>query len=126
MKEKKILIIEDDEAIQSALHDACKDAGFSCAIANDGEAGLALSLEEKPDLIILDLLMPKMDGMTLLKKLRADAWGADVRVLILTNLSADEPARIKDAVETYPEYYLVKSDWAIGDIVKKVEEMLRA
>ncbi len=121
---KKILIVEDEKSMQKALHEECGHAGFVCTIASDGEEGLKLALDEKPDLIILDLLLPKKDGLTMLKELRSDAWGVEARVLILTNLSADNSDRVKAAVETYPEYYLVKSDWSITDIFKKVKEML--
>lgn len=123
---KKILIIEDEKSLQKALSEEGEHEGFSCKIASDGEEGLRLALDEKPDLIILDLLLPKKDGLTMLKELRSDSWGAEARVLILTNLSADNSDRVKAAVETYPEYYLVKSDWSIADIFKKVKEMLGA
>jgi DNA-binding response OmpR family regulator len=121
---KKVLIVEDEQSLQQALNDALSGRGFACVCANDGEEGLRLALKEKPDLIMLDLVMPKMDGFEMLKKLRADEWGASVRVLVLTNLSANSSERVRAAVETYPEYYLVKSDWSIADIMKKAEEML--
>jgi DNA-binding response OmpR family regulator len=121
---KKILIVEDEHSLQQALNDALTGRGFACTSANDGEAGLQSALEQKPDLIMLDLVMPKMDGFEMLKRLRADPWGSSARVLVLTNLSADSSERVRVAVETYPEYYLVKSDWSIKDIIKKAEEML--
>ena len=119
-----ILIIEDEHSLQQALDDALSQKGFQCTCASDGEEGLRAAIAKKPDLIMLDLAMPKMDGFEMLKKLRADPWGANARVLVLTNFSADSPERVRAAVETYPEYYLVKSDWSIKDIIKKTEEML--
>jgi DNA-binding response OmpR family regulator len=124
--EKNILIIEDDPALQHALTDALTRAGYACVAAEDGEAGLRLAQEQHPALILLDLLLPRMDGMTMLKQLRHDPWGKTALVLILTNLSADNAQMIHDAVETFPEYYLVKSDWTIDDILKKVGEILAA
>jgi hypothetical protein len=62
--------------------------------------------------------------MAMLKRVRSDPWGKTVSVLILTNLSADNGDLIRDAVDTFPEYYLIKSDWAIEDIVKKAGEIL--
>ncbi len=121
---KKILIIEDESSLQQALRDALTRKDFLCVTATNGEAGLQACLEHKPDLIMLDLLMPKMDGMAMLKELRKDTWGAEARVLILTNLSADSSERVRAVIETSPEYYLIKSDWSIDDIVKKAEEML--
>lgn len=121
---KTLLIIEDELSLQHALHDALTRKGFSCITAPDGETGLKKALSLKPDLILLDLFMPVMDGMTMLKTLRTDPWGVDARVLILTNLSVDTTAHVQNIVTTAPEYYLVKSDWSIDDIVSKVERML--
>jgi two-component system alkaline phosphatase synthesis response regulator PhoP len=121
---KTILIIEDDTSLQEALKDALSRGGYACITANDGEVGLQMSLEHKPNLIMLDLLMPKLDGMEMLKKLRQDAWGKNAHVLILTNLSADNSDRVRTIVETAPDFYLVKSDWSINDIVKKTSEIL--
>lgn len=122
---KKILIIEDEPSLRQALSDALNRKNFSCVSAEDGEVGLKVCLEQKPDLVMLDLLMPKMDGMSMLKELRKDVWGAGARVLILTNLSADTSDRVRAVVDTAPEYYLVKSDWSIDDIVKKAQELLQ-
>lgn len=124
MEGKRILIIEDDQSLQKALTAACDSEGVTCLHAYDGEEGLTTATKEKPDLIVLDLLMPKKDGMTMLRELRSDDWGRDARVLVLTNLPADSGERVKAAVETYPELYLVKSEWAIGDIIHKMREML--
>lgn len=121
---RKILIVEDEHSLQLALSDALTAKGFVCVSAADGMEGLHVALQEKPDLIMLDLIMPKVDGFDMLKKLRADSWGRNARVLVLTNLSADNSERVRAAVETYPEYYLVKSDWSINDIIKKTEELL--
>ena len=121
---KKILIVEDEDSLQQALNDALTRKGYKCVSAHDGEEGLRSALKQKPDLIMLDLVLPKMDGFEMLKKLRGDPWGRNARVLILTNLSADSSDRVRAAVETYPEYYLVKSDWSIEDITKKTEEIL--
>jgi DNA-binding response OmpR family regulator len=121
---KSILIIEDEVSLQDALKDALTRNGFTCLTAPDGEVGLALALQHHPDLIMLDLLMPKLDGMGMLKKLRLDAWGKEARVLILTNLSADTSDRVRTIVETSPDFYLVKSDWSIKDIIKKTADML--
>jgi len=118
---KKILIVEDDTILLSTLADNLTQAGFEVIRALDGEEGLAFALEKKPDLILLDILLPKMDGITLLKKLRQDAWGKSVSVIILTNLSS--PKDIAEAVE-WAEDYLIKSDWKIEDVIARVREKL--
>jgi len=96
--------------------------GFEVFQAGDGETGLAIALKEHPDLILLDIIMPKMDGMTLLKKLRTDAWGKKVPVIILTNLSDDR--NIAEAMEGGVYDFLVKSSWEADDLVKRVKERL--
>lgn len=121
---QKILIIEDERPLQEALSETLTHEGFECICTDDGEEGLQSVLEQKPDLIMLDLVMPKVDGFEILKKLRADPWGSTARVIILTNLAAENSDRIRAAVDTYPEFYLVKSNWSIGNVVKKTKEIL--
>lgn len=75
-----------------------------------------------PDLILLDIVMPKMDGMTMLAQLREDEWGKTARVITLTNLSDTE--KVAEAIEHGSYEYLVKSDWKIEDVVAKVREKL--
>lgn len=123
---KKILIVEDQEAISNILSDALKNKGYNTEIAANGEIGVERALSSHPDLILLDLLMPVMDGMTALSKIREDGWGKDVPVIILTNLSADSEDRIENMVENRPRYYLIKSDWDIDDVISKIEEEIGA
>ncbi len=121
---KKILIVEDEVDLSEALGDKLNREGFQSFQAKNGEEGLALALKEHPDLILLDIVMPVMDGMTMFSELRKDAWGKNVPDILLTNLSATEEKIIKAMVENKPSYYLVKSDWKIGDVVKKINETL--
>lgn len=122
---KVILIVEDDTPLRNALRDKLTREGFVILESKNGEEGLAVALREHPDLILLDIIMPVMDGMTMLKKLRVeDEWGKTVPVIILTNLTSDSNQRVRDVFETEPAYYLVKSDWKIEDLVAKVRERL--
>ncbi len=121
----KILIVEDETPLMNALRDKLVREGFMAFGAKNGEEGLKTALEEHPDLILLDLVMPKMDGMTMLKKLRSqNEWGKTARVIILTNLTSADEQRNRDVAENEPSYYLVKSDWKIEDVVKKIKEEL--
>jgi DNA-binding response OmpR family regulator len=125
---KKLLIIEDiedDASLRNALKDKLAHEGFSVIGAKDGEEGLEIALREHPDLILLDILMPKMDGLMLMKKLReASEWGKNVPIILLTNLSPDDE-KINQAITEYaPAYYLVKSNWSISDLVEKIKERL--
>lgn len=121
----KILIVEDEEDLREAMVDKLTREGFQVNEAKNGEEGLEVALKERPDLILLDIVMPKMDGMTMMKKLRkTNTWGEKVPVILLTNLSASDDKIIKAIVENEPSYYLVKSDWKVGDVVQKVKEEL--
>ena len=121
---KKILVVEDEKSLREAVVDILRLKNFMPLEAKNGERGVEIALKEHPDLILLDLMMPEMDGMTALKKIRNDAWGEHVPVIILTNLSATDEHLIEDMVTHKPMHYLVKSDWKIHDVVKKIEEVL--
>jgi len=114
---KTILVVEDESLLLNALCDKLTREGFAVLEAKNGKEGLEVALRKHPDLILLDIIMPVMDGMTMLKKLREDTWGKDVKVIILTNLS-----EVSVAHGSYD--YLVKSDWKIEDVAARVRGRL--
>ena len=121
---KKILLVEDDEALVGALtSELNQNNEFAILAAKDGNEGLKVALKEHPHIILLDLLMPKMDGITMLKKLRQDEWGKNVKVLILTNL--DDKDKIAEAIDSRVFDYMIKSNWNIGDVYRKVSTELK-
>lgn len=121
---KKILVVEDEPDMRQAIAESLEREGFEVLQAANGFEGLGQALAHRPDLIILDILMPKMDGMEMMKKLRQqNEWGLKVKIILLTNLSADERI-MKGIVENEPSYYFVKSDWKITDIIENVRELL--
>ncbi len=123
---KKVLIVEiveDEISLLNVLSEKFKNEGFGVLEAKNGQEGLKIALAEHPDMILLDIIMPVMDGMTMLKKLREDAWGKDAKVIILTNLS--DNATVAEAGSFESHEYLVKSDWKIDDVVAKVKEKLK-
>jgi|SRR3989338_7047724 len=123
-KDKKILIIEDDTNIREALMRRFTAEHFTAVGASDGPSGLAMALREKPDIIVLDIIMPGFDGMTLMKKLREkNEWGKHVPIILLTSLSADEEI-MKGIVRDEPAYYIVKDHFSLEDVVLKVKERL--
>lgn len=119
-----ILIIEDEAATALALSDVLKSEGYNVLMEGDGEAGLKTALEKKPDLILADLKMPKMNGLEMIAALRQDAWGKDAEIIILTNASGVESLDTAMAAGTFN--YFVKGDTAIADVVKKVHDRLFA
>lgn len=118
---KKILVVEDEAAMLNALKDKLTSEEFAVIGAKNGEEGLALAFQEHPDLILLDIIMPKMDGLTMMKNLRSDAWGRNASVAILTNLNLDNTT-IKAVEDYHPSFYFVKSDWSINDLTAKIRE----
>lgn len=121
---KRILIIEDEMPLRGALREFLIREGFAVLEAENGEKGLEIATREHPDLILLDIVMPHMDGMTMLSFLRKDAWGKTVPVIILTNLSATDEKRNSDITELLPSFYLIKSDWKLEDLLEKIQECL--
>lgn len=121
-KQKIILIVEDEASLLNVLGDKLKSRDFLVLEAKNGKEGLETALREHPDLILLDIVMPVMDGMTMFKKLREDAWGKSVKVIMLTNSSDAE--NVAGAIEQGSYDYFIKSDWKLEDVVAKVKEKL--
>ena len=124
-KKTKILIVEDEEVICKAYADELRDEGFLVLTATNGRDGLGLAVREKPDLILLDILMPVMDGLTMMDTLRQkDLYGKNVPIILLTNLSASEEKIMQAITKNEPAYYLVKSDWNLSQVLEKIKERL--
>ncbi len=119
---KKILFIEDESALQKTFGDILKNKGYKVIKALDGESGLRSVKEEKPDLILLDLILPKMDGFEVLKGLKGNEETKNIPVIILTNL--EETGDIQKALELGATTYLVKSNYTLEEVVKKIEKAL--
>ena len=118
---KKILIVEDDKNFLWILKQSFSSAGFYVATASDGEEGLAAAEKERPDLILLDILMPKMDGIETAKKLQ-EAKNAAL-IIFLTNIKDEE--HMSKAMEAVPKTeYIIKSDLGISEIVDRAKSRL--
>lgn len=121
---KKILLIEDDLYTRELFEEVLKDAGFDVTTALDGELGFNKILEGGYSLILLDIIMPQMDGLEVLAKLKVNTpKQKNGPVVMLTNLSHDPI--IKDALSKGANGYLIKSDLTPETLVKKVEEFLK-
>jgi DNA-binding response OmpR family regulator len=118
-----VLIVEDEEAMLKALRDKFAKEGFEVMTAANGEDGLALGLEKRPDLVMLDILMPKMGGLETARRIREDKkWGSQVPILILTNLN--DPESVSEAASYQVFDFLVKTDWSLDDIIRLARERL--
>jgi DNA-binding response OmpR family regulator len=122
MEQKKILIVEDEAPMRRAVKDKFSREGFTVFEARNGKEGLDAALKEHPDLILLDVLMPIMDGLEMLQHVRADEWGKNVPIVLLTNFSDID--KIAKALEDGASDFLVKSEWKLEDVVLKVKEKL--
>ena len=122
---KKILVIEDEFSYLKLLEIELQSHGYEVIKANDGRKGLELAKKLHPDLILLDIRMPEMDGMTVLQELRKDEYGRTAKVILLTNLEPSDDM-IKNVIIGKPSYYFVKSDIKLSDLLEKVAELLSA
>ncbi len=121
-KSHTILIVEDEPAMLVALADTFTRAGFTVLQARNGEEGL-VQVEKNPDIVLLDVVMPKMDGIEMLRRMQADSFMKEIPVIILTNLSDNE--KIAKAIGGDALYaILIKSNWKLEGIVEKVKSRL--
>ncbi|MBP9820704.1 response regulator [Candidatus Saccharibacteria bacterium] len=116
----KIAIIEDDQAISQMYRMKFEAEGFIVETAENGKFGLELAKEMKPNIILLDLMMPEMNGDKMLDQMRKTTWGKDIKVIILTNMGEQEaPTGLK---ELNVEDFIVKAEMTprqVADLVKK-------
>jgi len=124
-KKNVLLIVEDEKVLSNTLEERLLSEGFNVIKAFDGEEGLKLALENHPDLILLDLLMPKVDGLTMFKKLRADSWGEYAPVIILTN--ADSSSKVAEAMDVGHSdtfEYILKTSLSLEGVVARIKKRL--
>ena len=118
-----MLIIEDDLVLQKALTEYLVAEGFEVITASDGETGVNLAMTERPDLVLLDIVLPKKDGYTVLTEVRAGAETKHVPIVLLTNLGSISD--VEKALELGATTYLVKADYKLEEITAKVKEILK-
>ena len=117
-----IVIVEDERAIRELYTIKFELEGFTVSTARDGVEGLAVIKNVHPDMVLLDLRMPRMSGDEMLMKLRQTEWGAEVRVVVLTNLSRQEaPANLRFL---NVDRYIVKANHTPAQVVQVVREIL--
>lgn len=121
-KKIKILLVEDEEILLTALSEELKQEGFEVVGAKDGAEGVEKAASEKPDLVLLDLVMPRLDGIGALKQMKEQDNTKDIPVVILTNLSDYD--KISDALSLGAMDYLVKANYRLEELVVKIKTVL--
>jgi len=121
-KKNTILIVEDEMDLRELLKNKLESEGYNVLEADNGRVGTDMALSQHPDIILLDIIMPQMDGLSMLKELRQDEWGKNVPVIILSNLS--EAEKISEGLEKNVYDYLVKSDWEPDNVVALIRKKL--
>jgi DNA-binding response OmpR family regulator len=119
---KKILFIEDESALQKTFREVLEKENYEMISALDGEAGLRLAKFQKPDLILLDLILPKKDGFEVLKELKEDESTKGIPVIVLTNL--EDVESVERAIELGATTYLVKAQYTLEEVIQKVKKAL--
>ena len=121
---KKILVAEDETDLREAIVTVLTDAGYKVLAATNGQEALRLARQEHPDLLMLDIQMPNMNGLEVLKDIRQDEWGVKVPVIMLTAHS--DIGNLSEAVSLGGTHldYLTKTDWKLSDVVEKVKSKL--
>ena len=119
---KTILFIEDESGLQKTFGDFLRTEGYEMISALDGETGLRLVKTEKPDLILLDLILPKVHGFEALKQLKEDPETKEIPVIVLTNL--EEVEDVEKAIELGATTYLVKANYTLEEVISKVKQAL--
>lgn len=119
----KLVIVEDNAALAEIYKTRMEILGYTCFVAYDGEVALKLIQEKKPDLVLLDLMVPKIAGDMILERMRSSDWGKDIKVIIISNLNeTDAPVGLR---EKGIEGYAVKANLQGDDIDKLVNSILK-
>ena len=119
---KTILFIEDESSLQKTFSDLLKSEGYEMISALDGEIGLRLAKTKNPDLILLDLILPKVHGFEVLKELKTDPKTKEIPIIVLTNLEGI--GDVEKALELGATTYLVKAQYTLEEVVEKIKKII--
>ncbi|MBI4812641.1 response regulator [Candidatus Falkowbacteria bacterium] len=120
----KILLVEDDPFLLNMYATKFELENFKVIVAEDGEKGVKLAMKESPDIILLDIILPKMNGFEVLKKLKDDKELSKIPVILLTNLS--QKNEIEQGLAMGAKDYLIKAHFMPSEVVDKIKEVLKS
>jgi DNA-binding response OmpR family regulator len=119
MEKKSVLIIEDSPYLAESLADMINIKGHTSIIAPNGVEGVRMALEYKPDLILLDIRLPDIDGYEVYRRIRNDEWGETAKIIVLT--ASESIENISKNIDLPQELVLFKPDWSVKDLIEKIE-----
>ena len=122
-KMKKILIVEDDPILRKSIADEMRDEGYTVFEARSGDEALPIAFSEKPNLIVLDLMLPDQNGMSILEEIRNDEWGRGVPVVILSNLRQGD-ALLEQTRKHNVFDYIEKANLSLGEVTERIRNAL--
>jgi len=120
---KKILVVEDDKFLRELISQKLATEGYDVIEAVDGDKGIEKIRTEKPDMVLLDLIIPGIDGFEVLAKMKADPGTANIAVIVLSNLGQKDD--IEKGLEMGANDYLIKAHFTPGEIVEKIQQILK-
>ena len=122
MTKPKVAIVEDDLAISQMYRMKFEAEGYDVATAENGQIGLEVIEDFKPDVVLLDMMMPQMNGDEVLKTMRQNDWGKDTPVMILTNVGKEEASKELDSLNVHS--YIVKAEMTPKQVAEQVKAVL--
>ena len=122
MEKKKILVIEDSPYLAESLFDMLSIKGYEAVLAPTGREGVAMAIEQKPDLILLDIRLPDIDGYEVYRRIRETDWDAKAKIMVLT--ASESVDNISKNIDLPLEDVLFKPNWSVMDLLARIEERL--
>ncbi len=119
---RSILLVDDDLTLREMYSERLKAEGFTVEMAKDGEEALSKAMDIKPSIILLDIMMPKINGLDVLKRLKQDSETKDIPVIVLTALIQDREKM--ESITSGADDYIVKSEMMPGEVIQKVKALL--
>lgn len=123
MKIKSILIVEDSAFLAESLVDMLAIRNHKAMVAPDGKTGIQLALSKKPDLILLDIRLPDIDGYEVYRKVREDSWGKKANIVVLT--ASESIENISKNIDLDVDRILFKPEWSMPDLLEKIDALLK-
>ena len=123
MEKKKILVVEDSPYLAESLKDMLTIKGYEAILAEDGREGVSMAIEQQPDLILLDIRLPDIDGYEVYRRIRTNDWGGKANIIVLT--ASESTENISKNIDLPKEDILFKPDWSVSDLLAKIAEKVK-